>query len=75
MEVGALGGLDADPGSDVALIVQRLQGGQNVLTGGGDVVGGAGFDVAGPDRIPGEDGEDLDVPAMLLVFTGSGLSI
>lgn len=37
---------------------------------GGDVVSGAGLDLADPDRIPGGIGDDLDVPNVLLVLVG-----
>ncbi len=44
--------------------------GQDVLAGGAQVVGGAGFDGGDPDRVPGRIGQDLDVAAVVFVFAG-----
>jgi hypothetical protein len=41
-----------------------------VSAGRGDVVSGAGFDLADPYRVAARVGEHLDVPVVLLVFAG-----
>jgi hypothetical protein len=65
---------DLDPvgGAGVALVGRggrccgcgRVEGGQNVAAGRGEVAGGAGFDLADPGRIPAGVGAYLDVPAV-----------
>lgn len=43
---------------------------RSAAAGGGDVMGGAGFDVADPHRETGRIGEHLAVSAVLLVLAG-----
>lgn len=71
-------GEDADPGALVAGVGERgkplscgfVQGGQDVSAGGDDVMDPARLDVRDPQRGAGGGGEELDVPAELLVLAG-----
>ena len=68
---------DADPCSLVALVRECLQPlgcgwverGEDVLSGGGEVVGRARGYRGGPDREPCVVGEDLGVAAVAVVFS------
>lgn len=47
-----------------------VQGAEHLVAGGGEVVGGAGFDVGDPEREPVRCGHGLDVAAVLTGFSG-----